>query len=448
MKNPSGRQVVRGDALCAGDTPRVLTPSSKKGRILACVALALYALALLSIGLTKEWQLRHEDNGAIHTTLARSHQVLGLAGTRAHDMFVDRFTREAQPYGHHPPGPALLLAAVFTVTGTDTPMVARLTAITVHIVSLAVLTLLLWHLLGWRDALIGGFIAATIPMSSFFGRMVNYEPFCLLPILLLLLGYVRFHQQRTWGLRLAAAGVILGGLVDWPSFFFMASMALVELIDLIRRRFASPALFLTLLVAAPVMFVFDLGHMAYAAGGIGALSEVLTRNQAVWDLDVTVQRFLLGQVDTFRRFFTDVGLLAALALGVALVRRRTAFADALFDIPSPGLMRRVLTCAGMGAAAYVLAAPPWAHAHQYWQFYFIPFTVLSMVLAWRALERRRRRQPATWLRVVCMAVVAEMLISSAYWLHWRHTRPEAYAIETTAQLRQRLLLPVYLERAQ
>ena len=77
----------------------------------AVAALLVYACLLLSIGLTADWRLRHEDNGAMHTTLALSHQRLGLRETRAHDVFVDRFTGDRIVYGHHPPGPPLALAA-------------------------------------------------------------------------------------------------------------------------------------------------------------------------------------------------------------------------------------------------------------------------------------------------------------------------------------------------
>ena len=46
---------------------------------LGLAALLLYAFLLLSIGLTADWRLRHEDNGAMFTTLALSHVRLGLA---------------------------------------------------------------------------------------------------------------------------------------------------------------------------------------------------------------------------------------------------------------------------------------------------------------------------------------------------------------------------------
>ena len=79
-------------------------------RLILRAALVLYAFGILSIGLTRDWRLRHEDNGAMHTTLALSHLRLGIAATRAHDMFFNPHSGEASPYGHHPPATALLVA--------------------------------------------------------------------------------------------------------------------------------------------------------------------------------------------------------------------------------------------------------------------------------------------------------------------------------------------------
>src|SRR4051812_9007356 len=90
---------------------------------LAWIALFLYAAALLTIGLTRDWRLLHEDNGAVHTTFARAHLDLGLARTRGHDLFYRPQSGEAYFYSHHPPATSLVLATVFAATGSDAPWV-------------------------------------------------------------------------------------------------------------------------------------------------------------------------------------------------------------------------------------------------------------------------------------------------------------------------------------
>lgn len=68
------------------------------------------ALALLSIGIGRDWRLVHEDNGALHTTFARGHLDLGLARTRGQDVFSRPATDQRSFYGHHPSGTSVVLA--------------------------------------------------------------------------------------------------------------------------------------------------------------------------------------------------------------------------------------------------------------------------------------------------------------------------------------------------
>ncbi len=197
----------------------------KTGLPVAFGLLALYTLALLSLDLTSDWRRLHEDNGAMHTTFALAHLHLGLGETRGHDVYYSPDTETAAPYGHHPPATALLLAAVFSITGSAAPAVTRLTIITFHLATLAMLIRLLC-LVSTRAALYGGFVLATLPMSWYFGRMVNYEPLALCAITLQLSGWVETRRTGSrWGLILLAGGIVLGGLVDWPAFFFAAVIA-------------------------------------------------------------------------------------------------------------------------------------------------------------------------------------------------------------------------------
>src|SRR5262249_28553349 len=191
---------------------------------LTLVVLGLYAFSILSIGLSRDWRLLHEDNGAMHTTLALSHLELGLATTRAHDVFFNPRTGETLSYGHHPPGIALILAGAFLATGSDAPWVARLVVIGFHLASIFLLVELLTRVLPRATALLGGFLMATLPMSAYFGRMVNYEPACLFAILLQLTGYATFKQDGARkGLVRLSLGIVFGGLIDWGAIFFAAA---------------------------------------------------------------------------------------------------------------------------------------------------------------------------------------------------------------------------------
>jgi 4-amino-4-deoxy-L-arabinose transferase-like glycosyltransferase len=407
------------------------------------VALGLYAFGILSIGLTRDWQLRNEDNGAMQTTLALSHRQLGLASTRAHDQFVRPQTGEATPYGHHPPAIALVLAGAFALAGSDSPAVARLTVIVFHLGSVFLLTTLLAQFFDIRRALLGGFVMATLPMSGYFGRMVNYEPVCLFGILAQLYGYVQFKRTgRRRGLLWLSLGVVGGGLIDWPSFFFAAALALVETIDLVQRRSPTFTLLGVLVASAAAVFLFDLWHLWYAArGSMQALFSVASSTQSYLAPDFTVGPFVFGQIDTFRRYFTEIGLISILLAGVCLVRPHIPLSRSLFDVADAPVLKRLLLAAGTAALAYVLAAPDWAAAHQYWQFYFLPAVVMSILLLWGLLQRAIAANSTRLLRGLRVVCILDVIIASGYWLHFRHTRIEAYAVEATAKFRSTFLSP-------
>ena len=424
-------------------------------------AVLVYAFALLSIGLTRDWALLHEDNGALHTTFALSHLRLGLARTRAHDYFFEPKSGLEGRYGAHPPGPGLALAGAFALSGSDTPAVARLTAIGFQLGTVACTVLLGWRLFDAPTALAGGALMATLPMAAFFGRMVNYEPFCLFAVMLQLTGYVLWRQGATRrGLAAMTAGIGLGGLVDWPAFFFAALLLLALLADAVARpapradargdsRGARVVPVLVLAGWTGVVFAIDLAHLwLVGSGSIGSMrlvDRVLSRAWlAQWEA-LHPLSFVLGQLETARRYFTDAGLVSGLVVAAALVALRFTPAAALLRARDTDTLRRVLAISVGAAAAYVLVAPAWARIHAYWQFYALPFVVLAMLVVLRALVELGRASAIA--RVLLAAFVLDTLIGSATTLHYRHTTRSAHAVRQVAELRASAMVPSYLERA-
>jgi hypothetical protein len=443
-------------------------------------AVLVYAFALLSIGLARDWELLHEDNGALHTTFALSHLRLGLARTRAHDYFFEPRSGLEGRYGAHPPGPGLALAGAFALTGSDTPAVARLTAIGFQLGTVACAVLLVGRLFDAPTALAGGALMATLPMAAFFGRMVNYEPFCLFAVMLQLTGYVLWRQGAPRrGLAAMMAGIAIGGLVDWPAFFFAAAILLALVADAAARRptrglplreprgvegvhahrAAAPSQsrgaravpVLVLAGWAGIVLAIDLAHLwLVGSGSIGSLrlvDRVLSRAWlAQWETLHPVS-FALGQLETARRYFTDAGLVSALVVACALVALRFPPAAALVRARDTDTLRRVLAISGGAAAAYVLIAPAWARIHAYWQFYALPFVVVAMLLVFRAMVELGRTRAPVIARMLLAALVLDTIIGSATTLHYRHTTRSAHAIRQVAELRANAMVPAYLERA-
>jgi hypothetical protein len=70
-----------------------------------------------------------------------------------------------------------------------------------------------------------------------------------------------------------------------------------------------------------------------------------------------------------------------------------------------------------------------------------PVVVTSIVLLWRLLQRAIVAHPTRLLRGLQVVCILDVLISSAYWLHFRHTRVEVYAVQATAMFRSTFLTP-------
>ena len=403
------------------------------------LALAVYAFALLSIELTHDWHRMHEDNGAMHTTFALSHIKLGLKKTRAHDLFFKPDTGRGRNPGHHPPATALLVALAFTLTGSAAPWAARLVPIAFHMGSLFLLVALFNHFFDRRMAVFGGFLLATIPMSSYFGRMVNYEPLCLFAVLIQLSGYAACKgNRRRFGLAAVAIGVVLGGLIDWAALFFAAAIACVEAWDLLRGHSRSKALLVTLIVSALGIFAFDLGHLWYAGGGsLGKLGRVIYSQ--IGEERPAVATFLRMQIESYRLYYTHVGFMSTLLIIFSLIRPRASLARELFKGSDRQLLQRLLVVTFVAPLAYVLAAPWWACTHAYWQFYFLPFVGLSMLLVAQLLWRRLRDRGTPGLRILVAVCALEMIATTVFMLHLRYTKPGEYAIEQTARYREKFL---------
>ena len=423
-------------------------------RYVATGVVLVYALTILSIGLTREWELLHEDNGALHTTFALSHVRLGLARTRAHDYFFEPRTGLEGRYGAHPPGPGLVVAAAFAATGSDTPAVARLAVIAFQLGSIACMIVLLRRLFGAGTALLGGAVMATLPMGAFFGRMVNYEPLCLFAVMLQLDGYAIWRQEGARrGLLVAVVGVVLGGLIDWPAFFFAAALTAVLAVDAMRDASSGSSRVTPVAVlagsAAGILLV-DVGHLWLVAGGsIGSLrllDGVLAGPWVTQWAALDPPSFALGQLETARRYYTDAGLLSAIVVAGALLAWRWPPAAQVLGPGDDGLLRRLLAISGGAALAYVLVAPTWARIHAYWQFYALPFVVLSMLLVGRALLRLGRERGSLLARALLAVFVVDTVIGSASTLYFRHSTRSSHTVRQVAELRAHAMVPAYLGR--
>ncbi len=401
--------------------------------VLPVVALAL---ALLSIGVTRSYRLKHEDNNAFHAAFARNHLGAGLEVTKGQDAFINPKNERTTFYAHHPPGCGLLLAGVFAVTGSDRPAVVRGVAISATLLALV----LMWRLVrreeGPRAALVAAAAFAILPQAAFYGRMVNHEVLALPAIVLLVDRYFATARGGGWlaatGLAVAAS---VGAMLAWVTFFAIAACAVHAALSIRRPQFypaAGRALGLLTGLGA-LLFAVDVAHIAWVQGGnLSDLGGIFSRRLGAG------QDY--GAIAWARKMFGFSRRLATLSGTLALGWMAVRIARGIFGrirLRSVEEVGAVFFAAGLG---YLVVFNWGAWQHHYWQFPLLPAVAIAVALAITTLARNASAGAHTTAsRVVLILLLVEVVVTSAVGISTRHTSPEDRVIEASETFRSRSL---------
>ena len=155
--------------------------TSRPSLRLSVAAIFALQLGLLAIGITRDYRLKHEDNNALHATFARAHLQLGFETTKGQNYFHNPATGSGVFYANHPPGPGLVLAAAYYLTGNDGPLITRATAAAFHV--FAALLFVLWLAAGAGyvacfslNAAVEILVTVGVTLSQ---RHLNPEAYCI-----------------------------------------------------------------------------------------------------------------------------------------------------------------------------------------------------------------------------------------------------------------------------
>ena len=398
--------------------------------------IVLLAFVLLSIGVSRDYRLKHEDNNAMHATFAHNHLAAGLAATRAHDASINPKTGRVVFYAHHPPGCGLVLAGVFAVTGYDRPMVVRGVAISATLLTLV----LLWRLVRREDGAAAALVAATalaiLPQAAFYGRMVNHEVLALPAIVVMVDRY--FATVRGGGWRAAAmlaVAATVGAWLAWATFFVLAACWIHAVLSIRRPRFypAAGRTLVLLTVLGTSLFAADVAHIAWVRGGdLSDLTAIFSRRVGSGQ-DYGVIGWVRKMFGFSRRLVTLSGTLALVWLTVRIGRGITG----RVRLRPVEEIAAVFLAGGLG---YLVAFNWGAWQHHYWQFPLLPAVAIALGSVVTALARGAIAGPRrTASRVALALLVIEVVATSAVGLYARHTTPEDRVIEAVETFRSRRL---------
>jgi hypothetical protein len=395
-------------------------------------ALFVLQFGLLTIGITRDYQLKHEDNNALHATFARSHLRLGLETTRGQNYFYSPATQTGLFYPNHPPGPALVLAAVYGLTGADGPAITRAVAIAFHMLAT-------WLFLGLARRVLAStteiVLALTLfivlPESAFFGRMLNHEVLALPGAILLVRGYweaVYGGWSRSRWLPAILGGGAWAAFSGWPGFFAIGACAVhAGLETFIRHNARARSPLIVLVGAGAGLFTLVIGHLLWILGGDVDYLRTLLASRAVGEGPPDLIRWIGRILELHWRYF---GLTSAVALAAVAVR--AARLRSTMPIDGAQEVALIFVLAGAG---YVAAFAFNATKHDYWQFLLLPATALAVPLLLRAVLAVTAHQLLLRRALIGLAIL-DISVVTGVTLVQRHVKQEGYCLRVVAEMRR------------
>jgi hypothetical protein len=351
---------------------------------------------VLCRGITSPFLGWHELNSAMYSQFARNHIQYGLAYTRLYCTWGDTATPPPVPdrYLNHPPLIALWTAVPLVVFG-DHEWAARLVPIAATLGSVGVLTQIVE---GLGERLLGvltGFFFATLPLTAYFGRMIDHVAPVQLFSLLMLHGYLEWsglypgRRRPRLGAFWYVTGAVLGIGTGWAAV--LPALLLCAWHGLRVARGAGDARLLPWLAGAPSLALAAVVlHILAGCGWDVGMLPALYAERSLGGVggDVAWSAWLAVQWLHLLRNFTLPGVVAAVACACILVARlvRPAPGGASPAFPFGGTLAAAVGLTGLHGLLYVVLFKNAAWHHDYWQFFLGPVVaaLLLLPLPWAA----------------------------------------------------------------
>jgi 4-amino-4-deoxy-L-arabinose transferase-like glycosyltransferase len=303
-------------------------------------------------------------NFNIYSLIAHNYNYFGFLETNFAPIINASESIPVNPeyYLHHPPLISIIEAIFFRIFGEEF-WVGRLTVIIFSTLSVFLLYLNAKLIKNSRFAVLVFLIAALIPATSIFGRMIGQEPLVLFFSQLALYSSIKFIKKSNKKyFYLSIVSVILGTLSDWPMVYFIFS--LLPYFFYIKKLKFGIFLFGTSVLTA-------LGFMIYLAtlqNGFGEIISAFFVRSSTWQITpyylwpiLWILTIITRFVIYFNPIFALLTLIGILGLVKSIYKKK--YNSNLFLFLGLFLFGFV----------HVVLYPSGSFGHIYWIFYFIPF---------------------------------------------------------------------------
>ena len=389
---------------------------------LARLVVMALGVVLLSRGVTTPFNSWHEFNSALYSQFARNHIQYGLRYTKMYCTRGVSLDPPASParYLNHPPLLPLFIVAPLLLFG-DHEWAARLVPIAATVGSTALWMMILSRLGGPLLGALAGLFFVTLPLTAYFGRMVDHVAPVQFFSLLMIHGYLQWTDDsrgavaRRTGASWYAVGAVLGVGMGWAAVLAAWLIWVWHAVRVGRR--AGEARLLVWLAAIPAVALGAVVlHIAAGTGGtVGMLGDLLAQRSVGGEGgDKPWPVWLAVQWTYFVRNFTLPGAVAAILWVpvLAALSGRNRRGNGVLRLLQPGPFTTILAVSGLQGLLYVVIFQNSAWFHDYWQFFLGPFVAAS--LAGLAVTTRAALAPVA-PRLAQLAV-ALLVVAPVPWL--------------------------------
>lgn len=200
------------------------------------VAVLIIGALMLSRHLTGPFTGKHEFNSAMYSIFGRNHLRYGLAYTKGFCTWGEGPTPPAEPhrYLNHPPLIAAWSAGAFALFGVH-EWAARLVAIAATLGGAALLMRIVSRLIAPAVGVLAGVFYVTLPITTYFGQMLDHVAFVQFFSLLMMHGYLLWSggyghdSRRRRGALWYTLGAVLGIGTGWGTVFMAGLLVLLEI---------------------------------------------------------------------------------------------------------------------------------------------------------------------------------------------------------------------------
>lgn len=452
--------------------PRTAGVDSRLAMRLAAAAVLAVGLLLMLREVGRPFVGWHDWNSAIYSVFARNHIHYGLAYTKGFCTWGDTVLPPAEPqrYLNHPPLIAIWAAIPMWIFG-DHEWVARLVPIASTLGAALVLMVMLSRLHSRRLGLLAGLFYVMLPLTAYFGRMLDHLAPVQLLSLLMLHGYLQWtgrygpqHAARR-GRAFYALGAVLGIGTGWAAVLMAGLIWLWHTGELViatrapgapratrapgapwatraprsiraprprsdagaRRGSRNVLIGLTAIPALSVAAVVL--HILWGAhGSISLLDLFWSRAYGPQALPMP---WLEWTTRNARFLIRNVSLFGVLAMGLYLllipyVLKRTGPGTELRRVVSSGGAVVPILLLGLQGAMFVVLFKNQSGVHDSWQYLLGPFAAVAMaavVLAAHAIAGSRWPRAALWLASAMVVVPIPSFASSLNWFYEQRQMP-------------------------